>query len=219
MKIIREFYSSQETESYLKEEADGEKNIFVKGIFAQSETKNKNGRIYESGTLDRELYKLQKMIAEDRLTGELDHPKEPEVLLKHAAMKIISLKKDGNNYVGEAKIMKSVPNGAIAYGLAKEGIKFGTSTRGLGTLEDRDGTSYVKEDYNWLTNDLCADPSCEVAWVESIMEKADYYIDNGYIKENVHETYMNRLKNISKEEGNTLKDKTIKLYNEFLQEI
>jgi len=219
MRLLREFHSPLDTESYIKEDDKGNKNVFIKGIFAQAETKNKNGRIYPNSILERECYKLQKMIAEDKLTGDLDHPKEPEVLLKNAAIKILSLKKDGSNYVGEARIMKSVPNGAIAYGLAKEGIKFGTSTRGLGTLKEKEGTNYVNEDYNWLTNDVVADPSAPDAWVDCIMEKTDFYIENGYIKENVAITYKNRISNLNKEEGVTIKEKLIGLYDNFLKEI
>jgi len=215
MKLLREFYSPHETDNLLVEQ-DGEKHIRIKGIFAQSNLKNKNGRYYSEEILDRELYKLQKQIAESKLTGELDHPEKPEIILKNAAIKIESLKKDKANYVGEAKIMKSTPNGAIAWGLAKEGIKFGTSTRGLGTLEEKEGISYVKEDYSWLTNDLVADPSAPDAWVESILEQADWYIENGYIKENVVETYKNKLHKLSKEE---LSEGVAKMFQEFLNDI
>jgi hypothetical protein len=219
MKILREFFEPTETENVLVEGKNGEKDIFVKGVFAQAETKNRNGRIYPNTIMERELYKLQKMIAEDKLTGELDHPEKPEVLLQNAAIKILNLQKNGNNVIGEARIMKSTPKGGIAYGLAKEGIKFGTSTRGLGSLQEKEGINVVQEDFNWLTNDLVADPSAPDAWVDSIMEQADYYIEKGYIKENVVGTYKNRLANISKEEGENLKEKTVKLFDNFLKEI
>jgi len=220
MRLLREFTAPHDCETALLEnKTTGERSVIVRGPFAVAEAKNKNGRVYPAEILERECYKLNKMIAENKLTGELDHPEKPDVLLQNAAIKITSLSRSGNNFLGEARIMKETPKGAIAYALAKEGITFGTSTRGLGSTEIRESTTYVKADFNWLTNDLVADPSAPGAWVESIMEKAAYFIEEGYIKENVHQTYLNKIHNLSKEEGASFDAKVLALFESFIKQI
>jgi hypothetical protein len=124
MRLLREFYTPSEVNTLIVEHASsGEKNVYINGVFAEAETKNKNGRIYPIAVMEREAYKLKKLIAEGKLTGELDHPEKPEILLQNAAIKITSLTQQGNQFIGEAKILKDTPKGAIAYALAKEGIK------------------------------------------------------------------------------------------------
>ncbi len=218
MKLLREFFiSPNETEHLMeKNEKTGEvNNIFIRGIFAQSELQNKNGRSYPDHILEREAYRLQTMIAENKLTGDLDHPEKPEVLLKNAAIIITKLKKDGNNYIGEAKILKETRHGMTAWGLAKGGYKFGTSTRGLGSLTEKNGVNIVNEDYRWLTNDLVADPSAPDAWCESILENKEFFIDNGMIREDVAMSYYNRLHRLPSAQ---LEQGIVNMFNDWLNE-
>jgi hypothetical protein len=223
MLFLREFYNPDEyVESVLVEnKQSGEKDVIVKGIYAQANVKNRNGRIYPEEYMDRELYKLQKQIAENRLTGELDHPKEPEVKLANAAFKIVSLKKDGSNYIGEGKIMKDVPRGQIAYGLAKEGVKFGASTRALGSLKESKGANYVQNDLNWLTIDLVADPSAPEAFVDSIMEQTEYFFDGEkYVVDKI-KTYKKQLDEAVKNEHSkkAINEKVTNLFEDFISTI
>lgn len=217
MKLLREFFNPGESDvkSVLVENKEtGEKDVYIKGIFGQADSVNRNGRSYPEAIMDRELYKLQKQIAEGRLTGELDHPEKPEMKLANAAFKITSLKKDGKNYIGEGRIMKDVPRGAIAYGLAKEGIQFGVSTRALGSLKEQNGVNVVQPDLMWITADIVGDPSCKDAMVETIYEGKEWLIEDGIIKEDTLVTLQNELKSLTTSQ---LKEGTVKIFNDFMK--
>jgi len=193
MKFLREFVQADELENIV-ESKDGEKRVRLKGIFTEAESKNKNGRIYPLSILEREMYKLQQRIISTGLTGELDHPERPDYCLANAAFKIDGIKQDGNLFLGEGTILKDTEKGKTAYFLAKAGIKMGISSRALGSLNEKDGVNYVCEDLNMICFDLVADPSSPSAWLENIMEKTDWIIDNGYIKENTIITMKNEIK-------------------------
>lgn len=217
MRLLREFIDFQQVENVLLEDKQsGEKNLIVRGIYAQSETKNRNGRIYPKHILERECYNLQKLISENKLTGALDHPEKPELRLEDACMLITKLQMDGNNVIGEARVLKDTPKGAIAYGLAKGGVKLGTSTRGLGTITERSEGNLVNEDYKWITSDLVGNPSCQAAFLDSIMEKQEWIWDNGYIKEDVIGTYYNKLKALPKSKIN---EAVSEIYTDFFSKL
>ena len=218
MLFLREYFSpSDGVKSMLVENKEtGEKDVYIKGVFTEADSKNRNNRIYPEHLLDREMYKLQKQIAEGSLTGELDHPAEPEPKLANAAFKIISIQKEGKTYIGEGKIMKEVPRGKIAYGLAKEGIQFGVSSRSLGSVKNKNGIMEVQDDLNWLTCDLVGDPSCQKAMVETIFEQKEWLIEDGIVKEDVLATLNKQLKSLTTSQ---LKEGTISIFESFIRSI
>ena len=182
MKLIAEQIESVE---YLTEQKEnGDKEYKIKGIFMQSEVKNRNGRLYPFEVLDKEVKRYNKeYIEEKRAFGELGHPDGPIVNLERASHMITSLKPDGKNFVGEAKILKT-PMGEIVKNLMDEGAKLGVSSRGMGSLQQKNGASYVKDDFYLATAaDIVADPSAPNAFVEGIMEGKEWVWNNGALVE------------------------------------
>jgi hypothetical protein len=187
MKLITEEVSSAE---YIVEEADnGKKNYKIRGIFMQADMKNRNGRIYPMETLNKEVNRYNKEFVEaKRAFGELGHPDGPTVNLERVSHMITSLTPEGKNFIGEAKIMDT-PYGKIVKNLIDEGAKLGVSSRGMGSLENKGGSNYVKSDFYLATAaDIVADPSAPDAFVEGIMEGKEWVWDNGVIREvDIHE--------------------------------
>ena len=187
MKLITEEVSSAE---YIIEEADnGKKNYKIRGIFMQADMKNRNGRVYPMETLSKEVHRYNKDFVEARRAfGELGHPDGPTVNLERVSHMITSLKPEGKNFIGEAKIMDT-PYGKIVKNLIDEGAKLGVSSRGMGSLENKGGANYVKSDFYLATAaDIVADPSAPDAFVQGIMEGKEWVWDNGVIREvDIHE--------------------------------
>jgi len=187
MKLITEEVSSAE---YIIEEADnGKKNYKIRGIFMQADMKNRNGRVYPMETLNKEVNRYNREFVEaKRAFGELGHPDGPTVNLERVSHMITSLTPEGKNFIGEAKIMDT-PYGKIVKNLIDEGAKLGVSSRGMGSLENRGGSNYVKSDFYLATAaDIVADPSAPDAFVEGIMEGKEWIWDNGVIREvDIHE--------------------------------
>jgi len=187
MKLITEEVSSAE---YIVEEADnGKKNYKIRGIFMQADMKNRNGRVYPMETLQKEVNRYNKEFVEaKRAFGELGHPDGPTVNLERVSHMITSLTPEGKNFIGEAKIMDT-PYGKIVKNLIDEGAKLGVSSRGMGSLENRGGSNYVKSDFYLATAaDIVADPSAPDAFVQGIMEGKEWVWDNGVIREvDIHE--------------------------------
>ena len=164
-------------------EEDG-KNMKIQGVFMQAETKNRNGRIYPLGVLEKEVKRYNKELVEKkRAFGELGHPDGPTVNLDRVSHLIEELMPEGNNIIGKAKILDT-PNGKIVKELLNAGAKLGVSSRGMGTLEKKGNANYVKDDFYLATAaDIVADPSAPEAFVEGIMEGKEWIWDNGVIKE------------------------------------
>ena len=182
MKLISEHIEDVE---YIKEQKDnGEKTYKIKGVFMQSEVKNRNGRVYPFEVLEKEVNRYNKdYVNENRAFGELGHPDGPIVNLERASHMITSLKPEGKNFVGEAKILKT-PMGKIVENLMDAGGKLGVSSRGMGSLEQKNGANYVKNDFHLATAaDIVADPSAPNAFVEGIMEGKEWIWDNGTLVE------------------------------------
>jgi len=169
---------------FLSEEKNGKKSHFIEGVFLQSEIKNKNGRVYPQGVLAREVAKYDEHhIQKGRALGELGHPEGPSINLDRVSHKIESLKEDGNNFVGRAKILET-PMGNIAKNLLDEGVRLGVSSRGMGSLKEKDGVNFVADDFMLATAaDIVADPSAPDAFVDGIMEGKEWVWDNGILKE------------------------------------
>ena len=163
---------------------DGDKTYKIRGIFMQADIKNRNGRIYPMEVLQNEVTKYNKnFIKENRAYGELGHPDGPTVNLERVSHMITSLEPDGKNFIGEAKIM-STPMGEIVKSLMDEGAKLGVSSRGMGSLDQKGGASYVRDDFYLATAaDIVADPSAPNAFVEGIMEGKEWVWNNGALLE------------------------------------
>ena len=182
MKLITE--EIQNVEYIIEQSKDGKKNYSIKGIFMQSDVKNKNGRIYPQHILQREVVRYNKdFINKNRAFGELGHPEGPTVNLERVSHMIKALYPDGNNFLGEAKILDT-PYGKIVKSLIDEGARLGVSSRGMGTLQNTGRANVVKDDYYLSTAaDIVADPSAPDAFVEGIMEGKEWVWDNGKLKE------------------------------------
>ena len=181
MKLITE---QIEEVKFLTEENNGKKNHYIQGVFLQGEIKNRNGRVYPIDILEREVNRYTELnISKNRALGELGHPEGPTVNLDRASHKIESLVREGNNYIGKAKLLDT-PMGQIAKSLLDEGVSLGVSSRGVGSLREMGGANYVRDDYQLATAaDIVADPSAPDAFVEGIMEGKEWVWDNGLLKE------------------------------------
>ena len=164
---------------FLSEEKNGKKSHFIEGVFLQSEIKNKNGRVYPQGVLAREVAKYDEHhIQKGRALGELGHPEGPSINLDRVSHKIESLREDGNNFIGRAKILET-PMGNIAKNLLDEGVRLGVSSRGMGSLKEKDGVNFVADDFMLATAaDIVADPSAPDAFVNGIMEGKEWVWNN-----------------------------------------
>ena len=180
MKLITEMYDDFQI---LTEGKNG-KDMKIQGVFMQAETKNRNGRVYPFGVLEKEVNRYNKELVEKkRAFGELGHPDGPTVNLDRVSHLIEELVPEGKNIIGKAKILDT-PNGKIVKELLNAGAKLGVSSRGMGTLEKRGQTNYVKDDFFLATaGDIVADPSAPKAFVEGIMEGKEWIWDNGILKE------------------------------------
>ena len=201
LKLISE-HIEQDTDYLIEQdEKTGNKNYKIKGIFMQADIKNRNGRIYPMEVLQKEVKRYNKQyINEKRAFGELGHPDGPTVNLERASHLVTALYPDGKNFIGEAKIL-STPMGEIVKSLMNDGAKLGVSSRGMGSLDQKNGANYVRNDFYLATAaDIVADPSAPNAFVEGIMEGKEWVWNNGLIreadiakmKENIEENHAKR---------------------------
>ncbi|OUX32157.1 MAG: primosomal protein [bacterium TMED264] len=199
MKLICEL---QEAVNYeLLEEENKPKQYFIEGIFMQSERKNKNGRIYPLEVLEKEVDRyVSEYVEPKRAFGELGHPDGPTVNLDRASHMIQSLKKEGKNFVGRAKILDT-PNGKIVKSLIDEGARLGVSSRGMGTLKPEKKAQVVQNDFYLATAaDIVADPSAPNAFVEGIMEGREWIWDGGLLREQDVERARDNIRSASSRE-------------------
>ena len=214
MKLISEEIQQAE---YIVEEVSGKKNYKIRGVFLQSDIKNRNGRIYENDILSKEVDRYSKeFIDKKRAFGELGHPDGPTVNLERVSHMITSLKPEGKNFIGEAKIMDT-PYGKIVKGLIDEGAQLGVSSRGMGSFVTKGGANYVGKDFYLATAaDIVADPSAPDAFVEGIMENREWVWDNGVIKaQDIEEykEYIERTKSIQ------LAEAKVNVFKNFLEKL
>ena len=182
VKLISE--AIEDVEYITEEKENGGKNYKIRGIFMQADVKNRNGRVYPMDVLEKEVNRYnKKFINEDRAFGELGHPDGPTVNLERVSHMVTELYPDGKNFVGEAKILKT-PMGEIVKNLMDEGAKLGVSSRGMGSLDQRNGANYVRNDFYLATAaDIVADPSAPNAFVEGIMEGKEWVWNHGSLIE------------------------------------
>ena len=181
MKLITE-YTETDVQCVVEAKEDGSKTHMIEGIFAMAESKNRNGRVYPEAVMRNAVEKyVEEQVSKDRAVGELNHPDGPTVNLDKVSHKIEGLEMDGNNVMGKARILET-PMGNIVKGLLEGGVQLGVSTRGMGSLEQRNGTMYVKDDFMLNTVDIVQDPSAPNAFVNGIMEGVDWIWNNGIIE-------------------------------------
>ena len=182
IKLISE--AVEEVEYITEAKEGGGKNYKIKGIFLQADIKNRNGRVYPMEVLQKEVSRYnKKFINENRAYGELGHPDGPTVNLERVSHMVTSLTPDGKNFIGEAKVMET-PMGKIVKSLMQEGGKLGVSSRGMGSLDQKNGANYVRDDFYLATAaDIVADPSAPNAFVEGIMEGKEWVWNNGALME------------------------------------
>ena len=214
MKLISEEIQNAE---YLVEETNGKKNYKIKGVFLQSDIKNRNGRIYPKEILHKEVTRYNReFINKNRAFGELGHPDGPVVNLERVSHMITKLHPDGQNFVGEAKIMNT-PYGKIVKGLIDEGAQLGVSSRGMGSLQQRGGVNYVGEDFYLATAaDIVADPSAPDAFVEGIMESKEWVWDNGVLVEKNIEAWKREIESAKR---HALAEAKVKVFKNFLSNL
>ena len=215
MKLITETIENIEV---LKEEkANGKKDYKIRGVFMQADIKNRNGRIYPVETLAKEVKRYtNEFINKKRAFGELGHPDGPTVNLERVSHMITSLKPEGKNFIGEAKVMDT-PYGKIVKNLIDEGAQLGVSSRGMGSIQQMSGRNIVGKDFYLATAaDIVADPSAPDAFVEGIMEGKEWVWDNGVLKSMEVEQYKEEIEKTKRAE---LAEKKADIFKNFLSKI
>ena len=190
MKLFTELVEDVQFVTEAKE--NGKKDCFIEGIFLQAELQNRNGRVYPMEVLENEVKRyMRETVDKGRAYGELGHPAGPSINLDRVSHIITELKKDGNNFLGKAKLTET-PMGNIARGLLESGANLGVSSRAMGSLKESNGKMIVQSDLKLSTAaDIVADPSAPDAFVKGIMENVEWIYDpvkNTWHEEKLHET-------------------------------
>jgi len=216
MKLIAEYTDGSDLQIITEKKADGKNAFVIEGIFMQADSKNRNGRIYERSILENAVNRyVNEQVLTGRAVGELNHPEGPSINLDKVSHKITELRFEGNNVIGKASILNT-PMGNIVSGLLEGGVKLGVSSRGMGSLEQRNGTMYVKDDFMLATVDIVQDPSAPEAFVNGIMEGVDWIWDNGILKPQEIELIETEIKNAR---GVSSADIEIKAFKNFLSKL
>jgi hypothetical protein len=212
MKLITE-YTENDVQCIVEKNAQGEKKFVIEGIFMSADQKNRNGRIYPKQIMERAVNKyVKEQVSQKRAVGELNHPEGPTVNLDKVSHLITDLQWEGNDVVGKAQILDT-PMGRIVKGLLEGGVQLGVSTRGMGSLENRNGVMYVKDDFMLNTVDIVQDPSAPSAFVNGIMEGVDWVWNNGILSSQVIENMETEIRTAPKKH---LYETQIREYKNFL---
>lgn len=215
MKLITE-YVEQNIETICEQKKDGTKDYFIEGVFMQSNKKNRNGRIYEKASLERAVDKyVTEQVSQGRAVGELNHPEGPTVNLDKVSHKITDLHWQGNDVIGKASILNT-PMGLIVKGLLEGGVKLGVSSRGMGSLVQKNGVSYVGDDFMLATVDIVQDPSAPSAFVNGVMEGVEWVWDNGLIRQQDIEAIETEIKRAPRK---NLQEAEIRAFKNFLSKL
>ena len=207
---------NQDVKFLTEKKEDGTKSVYIEGIFMQAEKANRNGRMYGRGIMEREVQKYQELINEKRSLGELGHPPNPSINLNQVSHMITGLKFEGNDVYGKAKILDT-PMGKIAKNFIEEGVRLGVSSRGLGSVKlNKEGVNEVQDDFHLATVDIVADPSAPDAFVQGIMESAEWILENGVWKAIQIEQAQNTIRKASKADLNKVK---LQVFEQFLRAI
>jgi hypothetical protein len=216
MKLIKEL---NEDLQFIVEESseNGKKSLFIEGVFLQANLKNRNGRMYPKEIMAKEVNRyVKEQVSTKRAYGELGHPEGPNINLDRVSHMIVSLREDGNNWIGRAKILDT-PMGNIASSLIKEGAGLGVSSRGLGTLKEVNGIHEVQDDFMLATAaDIVADPSAPDAYIQGIMEGKEWVFVKGVWQDREIEETKNLIKKTS---SRNLSEAKVKAFEAFLDKI
>jgi hypothetical protein len=219
MKLLFESTVDMPSIEFLIEEEKGKKNFFIEGVVMQAEKKNKNGRIYPKKVLKDAVDKyVLEQVNTGRAVSELGHPDSPTVNLDRVSHKIVKLEWSGNDVVGKALILNT-PMGQIVKSLLEGGVQLGVSSRGMGSLEERQGTSYVKNDFILNAIDIVQEPSAPDAFVNGIMEGVEYFIEGGRVRSQLIERYETEIRNARKTRSNGNKVNQIREFRNFLSKL
>lgn len=216
MKLITEVV--EDINILTEETKDGKKTHFIEGIFLQSNLQNRNGRVYPKEVMAKEVERYnESYVKSNRALGELGHPDGPSINLDRVSHMIVSLKEDGDNYIGKAKLMDT-PMGNIAKGLIEGGAKLGVSSRGMGTLKpNKDGINEVQNDFYLATAaDIVADPSAPDAFVQGIMENKEWIVVNGIWTEQQCDMTKRYIKKASRKD---LEEAKLRVFESFLNRV
>ena len=191
-----------------------DKKLYIEGVFLQAELKNRNGRVYPFKVLENEVGRYnEEYVKTKRALGELGHPDGPTVNLDRVSHRITSLRAEDNNFIGKAQILDT-PMGKIAKSLLGEGVQLGVSSRGMGSIEQREETNYVMDDFMLATAaDIVADPSAPDAFVNGIMEGKEWVWNNGILKETRVAKYQRYMSEATRQ---NLEERTLKVFGDFL---
>jgi hypothetical protein len=214
MRLIKEI---TEDVQYISEEKDGKRNLYIEGVFLQSNLTNRNGRVYPKEVMQKEVARYTKEnIDKKRAMGELGHPDGPSLNLDRVSHIIESLREDGDNYIGRAKILET-PMGKIAANLIEAGAQLGVSSRGLGSIKEKNGINEVQDDFVLATAaDIVADPSAPDAYVEGIMESREWVMVDGVWTGREVEVAQKHIKQASKGE---LEEAKMQVFSSFLNKL
>ena len=214
MKLIKEIH---ETVNYLVEDADGKKTLHIEGPFLVSEKKNRNGRLYEFNTMKKEVARYtEDYINKQRAFGELGHPETPSINLDRVSHMITSLREDGNQWIGKAKILDT-PMGNIARSLIEGGAQLGVSSRGMGSLKNINGVNVVQPDFYLATAaDIVADPSAPGAFVQGIMEGKEWMLVNGVWTEQDQSEAIQQIRKATRKQ---IEEVSLNIFGSFLKKL
>ena len=215
MKLITE--KIEDAKIVITEGKNGKRSTFIEGVFLQADITNRNGRMYPMAIMEREVAKYnENYVGTGRALGELGHPDGPSINLDRASHLITSLRREGNNFVGKARLLET-PMGKIAKQLLDEGVKLGVSSRGLGSIKEQNGIKVVGEDFMLATAaDIVADPSAPDAFVNGIMEGKEWVWANGSVAESEIDQIKKRIDNAA---ASQLEERKISAFSEFLKNL
>ncbi len=219
MKLITEVYND-DCEVIKESAEDGKKHYYIEGIFMQGDIGNRNGRVYPSTILENEMKRYDRdFIQTKRALGELGHPAGPQINGDRVSHLIVNMKRDGSNFIGKAKII-STPMGEIVKTFMDEGVRIGVSTRGLGSVKQKNGLMEVQDDFHLATVDIVTDPSGPNCFVNGIMENTEYYYDilsnNWKAAEALQETVKELKKEYKATKPRIDETKAIKAFESFI---
>jgi len=214
MKLIKEV---TETVSYLAEEKDGKKSLYIQGPFLQAEVVNRNGRKYLKEVMQKEVQRYnENYVHKNRAFGELGHPDTPTINLDRVSHLTTELYQDGNNWIGKAKILDT-PMGTIVKNLIEGGAQIGVSSRGMGSLKNINGINVVQDDFHLATAaDIVADPSAPDAFVQGIMEGKEWMLVNGVWTE---QDYFQAVSHIRKASQREIEQVSMRIFENFLKKL
>ena len=214
MKLITEVTESL---SYLAEEKDGKKSLYIQGPFLQAEIVNRNGRKYLKEVMQKEVHRYtENYVNKNRAFGELGHPDTPSINLDRVSHLIVNLRQEGNEWIGKAKILET-PMGNIARNLIEGGAQLGVSSRGMGSLKNINGINIVQDDFYLATAaDIVADPSAPNAFVQGIMEGKEWMLVNGVWTEMDYEHAVKQIRQASRKD---IEKVSLHIFENFLRKL